>query len=192
MTSFTKSIVDGACRLGLALACTAMLAGPALAQKTDAPKHGGTVTVGLELDIPGFDPLKVGVFDTAAETAAVLIFDTLTTLDADGQPKGKLAESWTHSDDYKTWTFKLRPGVTFSDGTPLNAQAVAWNNARQKDPANHCRCAFYIQNIIKVEAADDLTVVYHLRDPVGADAVAAVAALLQQCRAVADGDSEGG
>ena len=35
-----------------------------------AQKKGGSITVGLELDIPGFDPLKVGVFDTAALTAA--------------------------------------------------------------------------------------------------------------------------
>jgi len=160
VTSCQTAIARAFTCLVVAFGWAALLAAPALAQKS-----GGTITVGLELDIPGFDPLKVGVFDTAAESAAVLIFDTLTTLDADGQPKGKLAESWTHSDDYKTWTFKLRPGVTFSDGTPLNAQAVAWNNARLKDPANHCRCAFYIQNIVKVEAPDDLTVVYHLRDP---------------------------
>ena len=147
-------------RVFLILACAAVIAAPALAQKP-----GGSLTVGLELDIPGFDPLKVGVFDTAAESAAALIFDTLTTLDAKGEPQGKLAQSWTHSDDYKTWTFRLRPGITFHDGTPLNAQAVAWNYARQKDPANHCRCAFYIQAITGVEAADDLTVVFHLRDP---------------------------
>jgi len=133
--------------------------GPAAAQK-----QGGSITVGLELDIPGFDPLKVGVFDTAALSAAALIFDTLVALDDAGKAVPKLAQSWTHSDDYKTWTFKLRPGVIFQDGSPYNAQAVAWNYARQKDPANHCRCAFYIQVIDRVEAADDLTVVFHLRD----------------------------
>ena len=53
--------------------------GPANAQK-----QGGNITVGLELDIPGFDPLKVGVFDTSAETAAAAIFDTLVTLDDKG------------------------------------------------------------------------------------------------------------
>ena len=43
-----------------------------------AQKQGGSITVGLEPNMPGFDPLKVGVFDTAAETAAAAIFDTLT------------------------------------------------------------------------------------------------------------------
>lgn len=150
--------------LGLAVAMAAGMAGigatPALAQK-----QGGTLTVGLELDIPGFDPLKVGVFDTAASIAADLIFDTLTILDNDGKPQPKLALSWSHSEDFKTWTFKLRPGVKFQDGTPFNADAVVWNFNRQKDPKNHCRCAFYIANINSVEAKDELTVVYHLRDP---------------------------
>src|SRR5437764_14736918 len=81
------------------------------ASAAEAQKRDGSITVGLELDIPGLDPLKVGVYDTAAEMAAALIFDTLTTLDEKGKAAPKLAESWTHSDDYKTWTYKLRSGV---------------------------------------------------------------------------------
>ena len=138
----------------------ALFAAPANAQK-----QGGSITVGLELDIPGFDPLKVGVYDTSAETAAAAIFDTLVTLDDKGQPQPKLALSWTHSDDFKTWIFKLRPGVKFHDGTPFNAQAVKENFDRQKDPANKCRCAFYIAYVHDVQAPDELTVVYNLNDP---------------------------
>jgi 4-phytase/acid phosphatase/peptide/nickel transport system substrate-binding protein len=139
----------------------ALVASPAIAQK-----QGGSITVGLELDIPGFDPLKVGVFDTAALTAAAAIFDTLVTLDAKGEAQPKLAQSWTHSDDYKTWTFKLRPGVKFHDGTPFNAEAFKANFDRQKDPANKCRCAFYIAFIRDMQAPDELTVVMNLNDPV--------------------------
>jgi 4-phytase/acid phosphatase/peptide/nickel transport system substrate-binding protein len=139
---------------------TALFATPGSAQK-----QGGSITVGLELDIPGFDPLKVGVFDTSAEIAASALFDTLTSLDDKGEVQPKLALSWTHSDDYKTWTFKLRPGVKFQDGTPFNAQAVKENFDRQKDPANKCRCAFYIAFIHDVQAPDELTIVYNLNDP---------------------------
>jgi peptide/nickel transport system substrate-binding protein len=138
----------------------ALLAGAGHAQK-----QGGSITVGLELDIPGFDPLKVGVFDTSAETAAAAIFDTLTALDDKGEARPKLALSWSHSDDFKSWTFKLRPGVKFHDGTPFNAEAVKANFDRQKDPANKCRCAFYIAFINDVQAPDELTVVYNLKDP---------------------------
>jgi peptide/nickel transport system substrate-binding protein len=138
----------------------ALFAGAANAQK-----QGGSITVGLELDIPGFDPLKVGVFDTSAETAAAAIFDTLTALDDKGEVQPKLALSWTHSDDFKTWTFKLRPGVKFHDGAPFNAEAVKANFDRQKDPANKCRCAFYIAYIHDVQAPDELTAVYNLNDP---------------------------
>src|SRR4051812_36104490 len=96
-----------------ALACSA--------GSVQAQKQGGSITVGLELDIPGFDPLKVGVFDTAALTASAALFDTLTYLDDKGVTQPKLALSWSHSDDFKSWTFKLRPGVKFHDGTPFNA-----------------------------------------------------------------------
>src|SRR5690349_14251905 len=130
-----------------------------------AQKAGGTITVGLELDIPGFDPLKVGVYDTAALTASSAIFDTLTILDANGKPQPRLALSWSHSEDFKTWTFKLRPGVKFHDGTPFNAEAYKANFDRQKDPANKCRCAFYISNVKDVQAPDELTLVYNLNDP---------------------------
>jgi len=130
-----------------------------------AQKPGGSITVGLELDIPGFDALKVGVYDTSAETAAAAIFDTLAYLDDKGEVQPKLALSWSHSEDFKTWTFKLRPGVKFHDGTPFNAQAVKENYDRWKDPANKCRCAFYISSIIDVQAPDELTLVYNLKDP---------------------------
>src|SRR6476660_3812305 len=135
------------------------------AMPAHAQKPGGSIAVGLELDIPGFDPLKVGVYDTAALTASSALFDTLTTLDADGKPQPKLAVSWLHSEDFKTWTFKLRPGVKFHDGTSFNAEAYKANFDRQKDPANKCRCAFYIAAVNNVQAPDELTLVYNLNDP---------------------------
>jgi 4-phytase/acid phosphatase/peptide/nickel transport system substrate-binding protein len=161
-------------RLAPVFLVTAFVVGAA-ANPACAQKQGGSITVGQELDIPGFDPLKVGVFDTSAETAAAAIFDTLTYLDDKGEPQPKLALSWTHSEDFKTWTYKLRPGVKFQDGTPFNAQAVKENFDRQKDPANKCRCAFYISYIHDVQAPDELTVVYNLNDPsVNAPALASI------------------
>jgi 4-phytase/acid phosphatase/peptide/nickel transport system substrate-binding protein len=152
-----KTIVKA---LALAASAALLVAAPAMAQK-----KGGTLTVGVELDIPGFDPLKVGVYDTSQNMAAALLFEQLTRLDDNGKAVPSLALSWTHSDDFKTWTFKLRPDVKFHDGTPFNAAAVKWNFDRQKDPKNNCRCAFYIANILSIDAKDDLTAVYNLKDP---------------------------
>jgi peptide/nickel transport system substrate-binding protein len=135
------------------------------AMPANAQKPGGSITVGLELDIPGFDVLKVGVYDAAALTASSALFDTLTTLDANGKAQPRLALSWEPSEDFKMWTFKLRPGVKFHDGTPFNAAAFKANFDRQKDPANKCRCAFYIANVNNVQAPDELTLVYNLNDP---------------------------
>ena len=86
-------------------------------------------------------------------------------LDDKGKAQPKLALSWSDSEDFKTWTFKLRPGVKFHDGTTFNAEAVKANFDRQKDPANKCRCAFYIAKSTDVQAPDELTVVYNLNDP---------------------------
>lgn len=72
-----------------AVACIFLVAGfgaTMSAAPAHAQKQGGTLTVGQELDIPGFDPLKVGVYDTSANTAAAAIFDTLMTLDDKGEP----------------------------------------------------------------------------------------------------------
>jgi peptide/nickel transport system substrate-binding protein len=146
-------------------AATAASVAMVCACPVQAQKTGGSLAVGLELDIAGFDPLKVGVFDTSANMAASLIFDTLTYLDDKGDAQPKLAVSWSHSDDYKTWTFKLRPGVKFHDGTAFDAQALKFNFDRQKDPKNKCRCAFYVAIIKEVEAADELTAVFRLTDP---------------------------
>jgi 4-phytase/acid phosphatase/peptide/nickel transport system substrate-binding protein len=144
---------------------TAVLALGLLAAPAAAQKRGGTATLGLELDIAGFDQLRVGVYDTAARSAAALLFDTLTRLDEEGAPQPKLAQSWTSSEDFKTWTFKLQPGVKFSDGTPLNAQAIKFNYDRMRDPNNHCACAFYLSSIAEIEAPGELTVIFRLRDP---------------------------
>ena len=52
------------------------------------------------------------------------VFDCLTEVGADGQLKGELAESWEASADAKTWTFKLRQGVTFHNGKAFGADDV--------------------------------------------------------------------
>src|SRR5258708_3156834 len=66
------------------------------------------------------------------------VYDGLTRLKLDQNTAGpsvepSLALSWTPSADAKTWTFKLRPGVTFTDGTPWNADAAVFGLRRILD-----------------------------------------------------------
>ena len=53
-----------------------------------------------------------------------LIYESLVVIDDNGLPQPHLAESWTETGGGKTWTFRLRDNVTFSDGTPLTAYDV--------------------------------------------------------------------
>ncbi len=62
------------------------------------------------------------------------VSDPLVVLDGDGVYKAALATSWESSPDGKIWTFKLRPGVKFQDGTAFDAAAVKYNLERINDP----------------------------------------------------------
>jgi peptide/nickel transport system substrate-binding protein len=95
------------------------------------------------------------------------VYDTLTTRDySSGQPKliGKLAESWARQND-TTWRFKLRQGITFSNGEPFSADAVV---ARVKDLANPAapgRCLAEFGTLSNAQKVDDYTVDVMTGDP---------------------------
>ncbi len=63
------------------------------------------------------------------------LFSTLLWKDKDLNYVGYLAESWSASEDGMTLSVMLKPGVTFSDGTPVNAEAIKWNLMRYADEA---------------------------------------------------------
>jgi peptide/nickel transport system substrate-binding protein len=75
-----------------------------------------------------------------------------------------LATSWDVADGGRTWTFHLRRGVRFHDGTPMNADAVVFSLERQRDPRHpfhRDRFQYWgsqFRNITRVEKVDDLTV----------------------------------
>lgn len=56
-----------------------------------------------------------------------LMFLPLATWDESGEVIGRLARTWEHSTDYRTWTFHLRPGVRWHDGVPVTAGDVKWS-----------------------------------------------------------------
>ena len=89
------------------------------------PRRGGSLRLGNTADITTFQPYVVG--DNATIWNLVLVYDQLTRPTADGlNVEASLAESWDISADGKTYTFHLRPGITFHDGSPLTAADVKY------------------------------------------------------------------
>ncbi|MEN3266011.1 ABC transporter substrate-binding protein [Pseudonocardia sp.] len=91
-----------------------------------APKPGGSLTLVRSQDSVDFD--KTMVFSNASIWVYNQIFDGLTIGSQDGHSvEPWLAESWTQSDDHLTWTFKLKQGVKFSNGTPMTSADVKFS-----------------------------------------------------------------
>jgi peptide/nickel transport system substrate-binding protein len=128
------------------------------------PVAGGTVTVSIVADPPGWDPTR----STSAEIARVMynnVFEGLTTIAQDGTIQPRLAESWTTSEDGLTWTFKIREGVKFHDGTDLTLEDITAAFARVKDPDSGFTNPDYFANVESVTAGEGNTVVFTLTAP---------------------------
>src|SRR5215472_18640001 len=82
-------------------------------------KRGGILKAAFSADPAGFDPQRgpSGMSHVVIEQ----VYSTLMALDPDAKPYPELAESYEMSDDGLTYTFKLRPGVTFHNGGELTA-----------------------------------------------------------------------
>ncbi|MFF4344333.1 ABC transporter substrate-binding protein [Kitasatospora sp. NPDC001540] len=90
------------------------------------PRSGGTLTYAVGTDVLCADPQQAGNGDELA--AARGLVDSLTAHDPDsGKQVPWLASSWEVGEGARSFTFHLRTGVTFSDGTPLDAQVVKGN-----------------------------------------------------------------
>ncbi|MFT4190508.1 MAG: glutathione ABC transporter substrate-binding protein GsiB, partial [Comamonas sp.] len=94
-------------------------------------------------------------------------YEGLFAFDKDLKIKNVLAESYTVSKDGLVYTFKLRSGVKFHDGTAFNAAAAKTNLDRVMDPANRLLRANQFNRVAKVEALDPLTLRITLKEPFG-------------------------
>ena len=100
-----------------------------LVAQGDPGRHGGRFTIAVTASPRTFNPLFA--FDGASDSVIRLILAPLVTFDFPTHQVGPgLAESWSVAADQKTWTFKLRPGVRWSDGAPFTADDVlfTWND----------------------------------------------------------------
>ncbi|MBA2666136.1 MAG: ABC transporter substrate-binding protein [Trueperaceae bacterium] len=149
-----------ACLLALGVA----LGGLALAQDPP-PTHGGSVTVAIVADPPGWDPSA----STSQEIPRVVyhnVFEGLVRFDSAGEIVPALATDWSVSDDGLEWTFTLRSGVSFHDGSDFTVDDVIAKFERAMDPdSGHTNAAYYAA-IESVESAmDGAAVVFRLSEP---------------------------
>ncbi len=132
------------------------------------PKQGGTLTVGVDRDFRGFDPLAAVYLQYGDRSVVMATEERLFDMDVKGKLVPELALSATLSEDKKTWTIKLRKEVSFHDGTPFNADAVVTHWQRMLDPQNVFSGASYIEAVKAVTKVDDYTVQFTLKHPWGA------------------------
>ncbi|MBV0912343.1 ABC transporter substrate-binding protein [Anianabacter salinae] len=147
-------------RISTSAAVLALMAGSALAQQTD-------ITIGMVLEPPNLDPTG-GAAAAIDEVVYANVFEGLTRYTQDGSIAPALAQSWEVSEDGTVYTFMLRDGVSFHDGSAMTAEDVVFtlDRARAEDSTNAQKALF--AGIETVEAVDDSTVRVTLSGPDGA------------------------
>ncbi|TIC85104.1 ABC transporter substrate-binding protein [Nocardioides sp. GY 10113] len=128
------------------------------------PQEGGTLTVADYGEPRSLDPTVTYANGATGGSALAAVYDTLMRFDFDtNEYVPQLAESLT-SDDNVTWTLKLRPGVTFTDGTPLDADAVLGSLEYYNGRYGY-QSLLMSSNVAKTTKVDDLTVTFTLYFP---------------------------
>ena len=151
------------------LLAVALLAGSAVeaaagGAQGQGPVRGGSLTVAVSAEPPVMDPSA----STSQEIARMLydnVLQGLVKFDRRGEIVPALAERWTVSEDGLTYTFHLRRGVRFHDGSEFTARDAVFKFERARTPGSGHVQSQYYQDIATVEAPDVHTVVFRLRQP---------------------------
>jgi len=143
---------------GFALLVSTALAGPALAEPFTCPHTGGTLTFGQEANVNSLDQMASNTIST--RNIAMNVFEALMTRDENNNPIPDLADSYTESPDRMTYTFKLRPDVTFHNGKKLtSADVVASFNRYSKLGLDRQQ----LEAVQSWDAPDPSTFVIHMK-----------------------------
>src|SRR6202048_2920812 len=160
---------------------TAMALVLAIAACVTLPRMAGAETI-MRIGMTAADiPRTLGQPDQGFEGnrfTGLTMYDALTMWDLSSADKASvlipgLATEWAVDDaDKKKWTFKLRPGVKFHDGSPFNADAVVWNvdkvlkqDAPQFDPSQVGVTASRMPTLASARKIDDMTVELTTKEP---------------------------
>lgn len=121
----------GAVAITVAMVLSGCAAGSGTSSASETPQSGGTLTFGRTASVTSFDLNN----EITANNAFAIdkVFESLVSFDSDGNIVPWLASDYTISDDGLTYTFTLRDGVKFSDGTALTANDVVFSLQRHLD-----------------------------------------------------------
>ena len=142
------------------LLAAAAIAMPGLAE---AQTKGGVLRVSVDQAVGVLNPLLTRV--NPEYLVAELLYSSLTRLAPDMSAEPDLAKSWSANADLTQWTFVLRAGVAFHDGTPCTAKDVVASFTAIIDPKTASPARSNIGPVERVEAIDDLTVRFILKTP---------------------------
>ena len=143
----------------------ATLAAAPLATR-DAQAAKTTLTLGMAVEPTGLDP-TIAAPVAIREVTWANLFEGLVKLDRKGQVVPLLARSWTVSPDGLTYTFALRPNVTFHDGTPMTSADVKFSFDRARAPTSTNAQKQIFAPIEAIETPDPATAVVRLKQPSG-------------------------
>jgi len=131
------------------------------------PRPGGTLVIAASADLRGVNPVLSDI-DGFTSYLQRLLFLTLFEEQADYAEhppsfRPRLAENWEWSEDHKTLTLHLRPGVAWSDGVPVTGEDVKWTWEMQTHPEVRWGRVESKDNIASIEVVDELTVRVHFK-----------------------------
>lgn len=151
--------------LGALAGCDQGKAEQAAAAGPQTPHKGGNLLIAIDTDPNCLDPQQAG--NNNSLNIGRQFTDSLTDQDPDsGKIVPWLATKWQISADNRRFTFTLRDGVTFSDGTPFTARSVKENfEAIGRLGARASLASTYLQGLQQIETPDDHTVIVTFRQP---------------------------
>ena len=154
-----RTVVAGLSAAGL----LPLLPGIAFGQGGGTPKTGGTLKITHSTTIATLNVLQCS--GPAEYPTVDMLYSGITRMAEDMTALPDLAESWEADPEATVFTFKLRPNVTFHDGTPFTSADVKATFDAILDPATLCPARPVLNMIESVDTPDDLTVVFNLSAP---------------------------
>ena len=153
-----RSLISG-------VAAATIVAMPAAAVPPAQAADPVVFTVGMLSDVDSLNPFT-GILAESYEIFQLQYATLMQPSSVDFTPAPGLAESWEVSADGKTWTYTLREGLLWSDGTPLTSKDVVYTFQRILDGRyEQTNYGNYVRNITSVEATDERTVVMTTKVP---------------------------